>query len=186
MPKISNAPSRMRSSVSVAHDTAASTTNKRIAVEKRITIKPGGQGRIRTSVARKERQIYSLLPLTTRPPVRPRRTASDLRHRPLTHLSGKTGGPSARNAHTSASRSYRAGSCVEFVLLKGYARRLLVRSWSWRRDLNPRPSDYKSDALPAELRQQAGAPHAGATQNRSRLTGQDSKFSTYGTTRATT
>jgi hypothetical protein len=27
--------------------------------------------------------------------------------------------------------------------------------WSWRRDLNPRPSDYKSDALPAELRQQA-------------------------------
>ena len=31
--------------------------------------KPGAQGRIRTSVARKERQIYSLLPLTTRPPV---------------------------------------------------------------------------------------------------------------------
>jgi hypothetical protein len=28
------------------------------------------------------------------------------------------------------------------------------RYWSWRRDLNPRPSDYKSDALPAELRQQ--------------------------------
>jgi hypothetical protein len=26
--------------------------------------------------------------------------------------------------------------------------------WSWRRDSNPRPSDYKSDALPAELRQQ--------------------------------
>ena len=25
--------------------------------------------------------------------------------------------------------------------------------WSWRRDSNPRPSDYKSDALPAELRQ---------------------------------
>ena len=29
----------------------------------------------------------------------------------------------------------------------------LVSKWSWRRDLNPRPSDYKSDALPAELRQ---------------------------------
>ena len=26
--------------------------------------------------------------------------------------------------------------------------------WSWRRDSNPRPSDYKSDALPTELRQQ--------------------------------
>ena len=30
-----------------------------------------------------------------------------------------------------------------------------LRFWSWRRDLNPRPSDYKSDALPAELRQPA-------------------------------
>ena len=29
----------------------------------------GGQGRIRTPVARKERQVYSLLPLTARPPV---------------------------------------------------------------------------------------------------------------------
>jgi hypothetical protein len=29
----------------------------------------------------------------------------------------------------------------------------IVSKWSWRRDLNPRPSDYKSDALPAELRQ---------------------------------
>ena len=30
----------------------------------------GGRGRIRTSVARKERQIYSLLVLATHPPVR--------------------------------------------------------------------------------------------------------------------
>jgi hypothetical protein len=30
-----------------------------------------------------------------------------------------------------------------------------VRQWSWRRELNPRPSDYKSDALPAELRQRS-------------------------------
>ena len=29
--------------------------------------------------------------------------------------------------------------------------------WSWRRDLNPRPSDYKSDALPTELRQRLEA-----------------------------
>jgi hypothetical protein len=28
-------------------------------------------------------------------------------------------------------------------------------SWSRRRDLNPRPSDYKSDALPTELRRHA-------------------------------
>ena len=28
-----------------------------------------------------------------------------------------------------------------------------VCRWSWRRDLNPRPADYKSAALPTELRQ---------------------------------
>jgi hypothetical protein len=28
-----------------------------------------------------------------------------------------------------------------------------VSRWSWRRDLNPRPADYKSAALPTELRQ---------------------------------
>ena len=39
------------------------------------------------------------------------------------------------------------------LLLRLAARRLRSRFWSWRRDLNPRPSDYKSDALPAELRQ---------------------------------
>ena len=33
--------------------------------------------------------------------------------------------------------------------------------WSWRRDLNPRPSDYKSDALPAELRQLFGVRPSG-------------------------
>src|SRR3974390_3859815 len=50
-------------------------------------------------------------------------------------------------------------SLGEFCYLPGLLLllRLVVRStlqnWSWRRDLNPRPSDYKSDALPAELRQ---------------------------------
>jgi hypothetical protein len=39
-------------------------------IKRNLTLqKPGAQGRIRTSVARKERQIYSLLPLTARPPV---------------------------------------------------------------------------------------------------------------------
>jgi hypothetical protein len=50
--------------------------------------------------------------------------------------------------------------------------------WSWRRDLNPRPSDYKSDALPAELRQPKTActlPHSGHTEasQNSRGTRQD-------------
>src|SRR5689334_21519717 len=33
------------------------------------------------------------------------------------------------------------------------ARMSNVCRWSWRRDLNPRPADYKSAALPTELRQ---------------------------------
>ena len=37
--------------------------------------------------------------------------------------------------------------------------------WSWRRDSNPRPSDYKSDALPTELRQQTGDECAFAQTN---------------------
>ena len=28
-----------------------------------------------------------------------------------------------------------------------------VKKWSWREELNPRPADYKSAALPTELRQ---------------------------------
>jgi hypothetical protein len=71
-------------SLIVIHASTASTANKPNAVHNRFISttpthataaragapqKPGAQGRIRTSVARKERQIYSLLPLTTRPPV---------------------------------------------------------------------------------------------------------------------
>ena len=46
------------------------------------------------------------------------------------------------------------------------SRPLNASTWSWRRDSNPRPSDYKSDALPAELRQ----------QNPSRTPGQSMKL----------
>ncbi len=48
-------------------------------------------------------------------------------------------------------------SCASRLACSCYASRRAqgFRFWSWRRDLNPRPSDYKSDALPAELRQPA-------------------------------
>ena len=81
-----------------------------------------GQGRIRTSVARKERQIYSLLPLTTRPPVR---------------------STSQRRVHHPTLRNWR---------------RVAATLRSWRRELNPRPADYKSAALPTELRQRRQTP----------------------------
>ena len=67
-----------------------------------------GQGRIRTSVARMERQIYSLVRLTTPPPV----------------------------------------LCPQATSLPATPAEM-----SWRRESNPRPADYKSAALPTELRQ---------------------------------
>ena len=53
---------------------------------------------------------------------------------------------------TSSSHSVRAiqrSLCAHLLLCNPS-----LPLWSWRRDLNPRPSDYKSDALPTELRQQ--------------------------------
>ncbi len=45
-----------------------------------------------------------------------------------------------------------SGCCSGAPRQAKLARKSLIL-WSWRRDLNPRPSDYKSDALPTELRQ---------------------------------
>ena len=127
----------------------------------------GAQGRIRTSVARKERQIYSLLPLTARPPV-PNFPEAAIRSRSPTLLPAPLRSfqrirPRPENLRligaSAPQWSYRRGQARR---RKSYFRRsklvavfrpLNPEEWSWRRDLNPRPSDYKSDALPAELRQ---------------------------------
>ena len=48
----------------------------------------------------------------------------------------------------------RARQTAHRQVLRRYSEgRTSSEPWSWRRDLNPRPSDYKSDALPTELRQ---------------------------------
>ncbi len=84
----------------------------------------GGEGRIRTSVARK-RQIYSLFPLSTRVP-----------------------------PHSKQLLIFEQTSTRIFLVLNSLQKILgTSRFWSWRRDLNPRPADYKSAALPTELRQ---------------------------------
>jgi hypothetical protein len=110
---------------------------------------PGGRGRIRTFVARKERQIYSLLVLATHPPV-PRKpfgtrtTSPELFLQQLTLILRK---------NTKRTRVKRHQP-VHFPGQDSLRPRSPTNSWwSWRRELNPRPSDYKSDALPAELRQ---------------------------------
>ena len=86
----------------------------------------------------KERQIYSLLPLTARPPVHNSKTRGAARSTP-TH-----------SADAFPRRSQKKPGRQFGMIAAGYSGPKL---WSWRRDLNPRPSDYKSDALPAELRQ---------------------------------
>ena len=43
--------------------------------------------------------------------------------------------------------------CREEFRPQPSAKIILYANLSWRRELNPRPSDYKSDALPTELRQ---------------------------------
>ncbi len=48
--------------------TASTVVNPKSKIQNHKSTR-GGQGRIRTPVARKERQVYSLLPLTARPPV---------------------------------------------------------------------------------------------------------------------
>jgi hypothetical protein len=129
----------------------------------------------------KERQIYSLLPLTARPPV-PNHPATK-----SCHCGSKSVCPSD-NVHRSRanvksmtfsalSPARRFSGSSEYAPLWGHqggqpgAKNMAAgqiskshfflsqrpysgsSKWSWRRDLNPRPSDYKSDALPAELRQ---------------------------------
>jgi hypothetical protein len=130
---------------------------------------PGGRGRIRTFVARKERQIYSLLVLATHPPVPV-----------LASQVFKLQNPKSGGTQTRVPKSFCCNAPSGFVLTRHKkiesteTQKGLVSKdtspfnfnyrncsaslpadfwWSWRRELNPRPSDYKSDALPAELRQ---------------------------------
>src|ERR1700689_1201538 len=61
---------------------------------------------------------------------------------------------------------------IPFRALQGkhFPRVALTQFLSWRRDLNPRPSDYKSDALPTELRQH-GANRGNITKGNSNCKG---------------
>jgi hypothetical protein len=111
----------------------------------------GGRGRIRTSVARKERQIYSLLVLATHPPVL-ENSFKRLTACPENSCQQTQRAASENTKRTRVKRHQPVDLGTEDSL------RLIPPQnfwWSWRRELNPRPSDYKSDALPAELRQRS-------------------------------
>src|SRR4051812_32167328 len=96
-----------------------------------------------------EWQIYSLLPITARPPVH---NFNPSRRKPPfgASLSVRTSPAPAEHAPHG---DYRRGQARPPNRGPGKTRLPLFQTppglleWSWRRDLNPRPSDYKSDAL---------------------------------------
>jgi hypothetical protein len=85
-------------------------------------------------------------------PTRPRKFVPHAKCKSSKHLSENAAGTGKNTKRTRVKRHQP----VDFVsedslrLIPPQADR-----WSWRRELNPRPSDYKSDALPAELRQRS-------------------------------
>ena len=95
----------------------------------KVVREPCGQGRIRTSEG-VSRQIYSLMRLTTSLPARDiKRALRDQFQR-----------------FSETTRLPRT-SCITFDSID-------TSLESWRADSDRRPADYKSAALPTELRQQ--------------------------------
>ena len=88
------------------------------------------------------RQIYSLIPLATREPLREGAHSLDLD--PLCQQGWRGNSPLLV---ALANEGYRCvcASCQALFHTKV--------KWSWREESNPRPADYKSAALPTELRQ---------------------------------
>jgi hypothetical protein len=72
------------------------------------------------------RQIYSLIPLATREPL-----------------------PKKEALFSTSFWLLSTDNPKEFTQLQW----LDNKKWSWREESNPRPADYKSAALPTELRQ---------------------------------
>src|SRR5205823_2418631 len=106
----------------------------------------GAQGRIRTSVPRKEEQIYSLPALTTHPPVQKRRQPVLLCARSLVLTEDTAKKIEELNARGNAlARKHltwknflmecRWKICYAAAPPKCPAFQNI--SWSWRRDLNP-------------------------------------------------
>ena len=87
----------------------------------------------------------------------------------------KRGGRRARDTTWCVLNRTEAGNAISSGVRAATNRG--PTNWSWRRDSNPRPSDYKSDALPAELRQ-SRLRQRGTVPKASRRPGQSLKVST--------
>ncbi len=110
--------------------------------------KNGAQGRIRTSVAHNAADLQSAA-------INHSATCALCRRPPIPQpIPIQTLARTQPRAPTSQPRLCMANAAREGTTSR-YNQTLLLpqKIWSWRRDLNPRPPDYKSGALPAELRQ---------------------------------
>ena len=122
----------------------------RETITRKVGPKTGGRGRIRTSVARKGRQVYSLLPLAARPPVHE------------LHTTESRCVPEHLASTANSSQSFRIQT---FHADKTKLLRLILRAgclpdpgrgpdlfgqnrWSGRRESNPRPTAWKAVTLP--------------------------------------
>ena len=88
------------------------------------------------------RQIYSLIPLATREPLRKGAHSLDV---DTLCQQGLRGNSALLTALANAVSHCVCANCQAVF-------RARVK-WSWREESNPRPADYKSAALPTELRQ---------------------------------
>src|SRR5215472_5432858 len=143
------------------HTTRAGYRHRRTLVHLVLrSNKTGAQGRIRTSVARCAADLQSAAinhsaTCALRLPGFPWRI-------PFARV------PSARQRFWRLERRLWAGGHSrgrnpdkqynQTLLWTASRTESLRRYWSWRRDSNPRPPDYKSGALPAELRQPDSGP----------------------------
>jgi hypothetical protein len=93
--------------------------------------------------AKLARQIYSLIPLATREPL-PKEPSIVFTPSASVNSQDAMTVISRRHLVTAGDRG-RFGSPI--------------KEWSWREELNPQPADYKSAALPIELRQPEVAPY---------------------------
>lgn len=109
-------------------------------------LRPGGGGWIRTTEAKRNR--FTVCPLW------PLGNSSRLscRCRP-------SGGPNSKPSEAGSNWKGDTAKGTSFRACTEASDPELVSMWSWWTDSNPRPADYKSAALPAELHQHIAAVH---------------------------
>ena len=83
----------------------------------------------------------------------PKAEPADLQSAPF----GRSGTPPKRKPRIFLRHRLKVNRSAPIFFTRGDAwsppRTSELPAWSWREDLNPRPADYKSAALPTELRQ---------------------------------